>query len=186
MLKAVITTLVLGTTSVAMADTPYPDYNTDYRGQYRGDSYNERYQEPYQQPQYDSRWERHHDERFNDRDRDFRRNRVMLAENAVLGSRQGSLWVPIDARTDISRVRLRLDNGRALITNVTVVYADGHRETVQVNRLLSSDQPTLTIELAHAGVRGILVDAQQQRRYARGGGWRRMSTASIDVIGLRR
>lgn len=177
MLKAVITTLLLGTTSVAMADTPYPQ---PYAGDYRGDVYDNRYQ----QPPYDSRWERHYDDRFDGHD--HRRNRIMLAENAVLGSRSGSLWVPIDARLDISRVRLRLDSGRALVRSVTLVYADGHRETLQVNRMLSAHDRTLTVELAHGGVRGILVDAQQPRRYARGAGWRRMSTASIDVIGLRR
>jgi hypothetical protein len=175
MLKAVITTLVL-TSTAALADTPYPDtYSDDYRGEYRGDTY---------QPRYDSRYERNYDERFDDRA--SRRHRVMLANNAVLASRQGALWVPIDPRVDISRVRVRLASGRALVRNVTLVYADGHRETMQVDRWLTSDQPTLTVELAHGGVRGILIDSQQQRRYARGGGWRRLSTATVDVIGLRR
>ena len=164
MLKAVITTLVLGTSTIAMADAPYPDtYRDDYRSDY------------------------HDDYREHRGDRDVRRNRIMLAQNATLGSRDtGALWVPIDARADIARIRVRLASGRTLVRNVTLVYADGHRETQQVERWLTSDQPTLTIDVAHGGVRGMLIDSQQQRRYARGAGWRRTSTATVDVIGLRR
>ncbi len=176
MLKAAITTLLLGTSTVALADTPYPDtYRDDYRGEYRRETY---------QPQYDARYEQNYDNHFVGRD--YRRHRIVLAQNAVLGSAQGSLWVPIDARIDLSRIRLRLDSGRTIVRSVTLVYADGHRETMDVNRALTTDQPTLTVDLTHSGVRGILVDTQQQRRYARGAGWRRTSTATVDVIGLRR
>lgn len=165
MLKAVITTLVLGTSTIAAADTPYAG---PYRGDYPGDRFDDR---------------RHDQTLYNDR---FQRQRLLLADNVTLGGRTNqAAWVPIDARHGIDRIRIKLQAGRAFIDSVTIVYADGHRETTQLRRALTTRDPAITVDLRHGGVRGILIDSTQ-RGYARGGGWRRMATASVDVIGIRR
>lgn len=167
MLKAAITTFLLGTSTIAAADSPYA---RPYRGDYPGDRYDER----------------HHDQTLYNDNRDLRRQRVLLADNVTLGGRSNqAAWVPIDARHGVDRVRIKLQAGRTFIDSVTVVYADGHRETQQLRRALTMRDPSVTIDLRHGGVRGLMIDSTQ-RGYARGGGWRRFSTATVDVIGIRR
>jgi hypothetical protein len=179
MFKAVITTLLLGTSTVAMADTPY---SQPYRDGYGGDRYDDR-------TRYNGNGV--YDERYSPYDdgldrRDFNRRRILLADNVILGSRAArAAYVPIDARADISRVRLRLQAGVAFVGNVTLVYADGHRETMRIGRVLSDREQAITFDLAHSGVRGILIDSTPMR-HARGTSSRRFTTATIDVIGLRR
>jgi len=148
MLKAVITTLLLGTSTIAAADSPY-------------------------------------DQTLYNDNPNVRRHRVLLADNVMLGGRsQQATWVPIDARHRIDRVRIKLQAGRTFIDSVTIVYANGYRETMQLRHALTARDPSITIDVRY-GVRGLLIDATQ-RGYARGGGWRRFSTASVDVIGIRR
>jgi hypothetical protein len=173
MLKAAIATILLGTSTMAAADTPYPG---PYQGDYPGDRFDDRRND----------YDRTRDQGLYNDTRDWRRNRVILADNVTLGGRnQQAVWVPIDARHGIDRVRIKLQAGRAFIDNVTIVYADGTRESMQLRRVLTVRDPSITVDLRRGGVRGIMIDSTQ-RGYARGGGWRRFSSASVDVIGIRR
>lgn len=159
MLKAAITTFLLGISTIAAADSPY-------RGDYQGDRFDERYRD---QTLYN----------------DGRRERILLADNVKLGGRSNhAAWVPIDARAGIDRIRIKLETGRTFIDRVTVVYADGRRETQQVRRALTRRDPSITIDVRY-GARGIMIDTTQ-RGYARRGGWSRYTNASVDVVGIRR
>lgn len=169
MMKAVITTIFLASSSAALADTPYP---YDQRGDY-GD---------------------HYDDRFDDRDytdqrgTQYRQRRpVLLADNVILNARDSRpTWISINGRFGISKLRLQLQSGRTFVENIIVVYADNHRESIPVHQWLSLRDPAITIDLTHRGLQGIFIDTAQTNRFARGGGWRRMNYATIDVIGVRR
>jgi len=167
MLKAVITTILLASSSAAMADTPYPYDHDDY-GQ-RGDYNDQRDYTDQRGTQYRSR------------------RPVLLADNVVLNPRSARpTWVTVDGRFGISRLKIQLQAGRTYVDNIVVVYADNHRETIAVRQWLSMRDPAVTIDLTHRGLQGIFIESGQQGRFARGGGWRRGQNATIDVIGIRR
>ena len=175
MLKAIITAVLLGTSTMAIADTPSPD--TPYPNA------------PYPNAPYPDRPNGYtaHPEQFDWRT-NFRGRRVVLAQDVRLDNRiQRPTWVPINARRGVSRLRLQLQTGNAFIDNVTIVFMDGHREVMPVRRLISWRDPSITLDLTHGGVSGIFIDSSPMPgRYARGGGYRRNQFAVIDVIGLRR
>lgn len=158
MLKSAITTLLLASSSVAMADTPYP-------------------------PSKDAR----NDDLTDRRGTQLRNRRpVVLAQNVVVNPRDNSPeWIPIHGRYGVSRVKLQLQRGGTFIENIVVVYADGRREMVRVGQRLSASSPQITIKLARRGMQGIFIDAAPNR-FARGGGYRRNQIAVVNVIGIRR
>lgn len=158
MLKAAITTLLLGSASVAAADPV---------GSFYGDRVESRFD---------------HDSV----DRRFGSNRrpVLLADNVMLETRGRPQFIALDARQNIRRLRLDLQQGRAFVNSIHVVFDDGHRETIAVNRMLSRRDPSLIVDLPHGGVQGIFIDTEQTR-FGRGGGLRRQNTAIVDVVGAR-
>jgi hypothetical protein len=157
MLKAIVTTLILASSTVAGADNPY----THHR-----DTHADRYQA--------RRWDRRFDHR-----------RVVLAQGMSMGSRGMPRFIPIDSRFQPDRLRFNLKRGRAYIETITLVYADGRRETLRVDRPINKDLPSVVIDIQRGGLRGLLVDTRQ-RGYARGGGGSRRATAIVDVVGIRR
>ncbi len=162
MLKALITTALLASSSVALADTPY-DYNRPDRTEMDG-------------------------RRDFDRRLDRRTNRpVVLASNVVLTNRSiQPTWIPIDGRYGINRLHLQLRSGSAYIDNVTVVFVDGSRENLPVREAISRRDRRISLPLPqHHAVRGIFIDSSSMRS-ARGAGRARMNRAVINVLGVRR
>jgi len=169
LLKAILTTVVLGTSTVAMAQPVQPfDYD---------------HPRDYDQPrEYDH--PRVYDERTVPRARFARR--VVLARDVTLTPDRQSSFIRIDPRTNVTRIRLQLTSGRAFIDRVFVTYTGGHQETFSVRRMISPGMPRLVIDLPRAGnVSGVAITSTQMRA-ARGGGYRYMPRATVNVIGVRR
>jgi hypothetical protein len=170
-MKAIITTLLLlGTSTAALADSPtydqsYQRYDSDRR---------------FDDDRYDGRFDDHNDGRF-DRRMWFRRP-VLLAQNVSLHRQQWNhqqrpQLVQLDARSrGVTKLRLDRTEGRMHISAIVLNYADGHQRTLRVNQMLSGQQPSITIDLDHAGATSMYVYGSSMR--GRGG--------SFDVIGLRR
>jgi hypothetical protein len=120
---------------------------------------------------------------------EWRNRPVALASNVVLTNRlQQPTWVPIDMRLGVRRIQLQLQNGKAFVDNVTVVFADGSRENMPVREAMSWRDRWITLELPqHHAVRGIFIDSTSPMRSARGaGGYRPAQRATINVVGMRR
>lgn len=123
-LKAIITTLILGTASVAAAD---PIQHYDARGDFRGDRM--RMQRP-----------------------------IMLAQNLQLsGQHQRPSFISLDARNRIDKLRFDVDRGRAYVESITVLFADGHRQSIPIRQMLNRRNPSVTVDLPHAGVTGVYI-----------------------------
>ena len=175
MLKAAIASVLLLSSSLALADTPYDYDRTD--GYTRPD---------------DVRTEQ--DERRDlgrryDRRAEWRNRPVAIASNVVLTNRgQQPTWVPVDSRLGVRRIQLQRQSGRAFIDNVTIVFVDGSRENIPVREAISRRDRWVTIELPqHHAVRGIFIDSSSPMRSARGaGGYRPVQRATINVVGMRR
>ena len=159
MVKAILTTLLLGTSSVAVAQTYQPvppDYNA----------------------QTTQAW------RTSPRGRLARR--IVLASNLTLSPRSQASFIRIDPRLRLSRVRIDLERGRrAYVDSVFVLHADGRQEAVPVRRIISRGTPRLVIDLAGRDITGLAINTSQVRS-ARGGGYRRMGAVTVNVIGVRR
>jgi len=125
------------------------------------------------------------DVRVRDHRAPIRRRKIVLANDLVLSGREPA-FISLDGQPrGITRLALQLESGRAFIDSVLVTYDDGHREAIAVKQLISDNEPTLTIDLSHAGATSIGI-ATTQMRNARGGGMRRRSSATVDVIGILR
>jgi hypothetical protein len=159
LLKAILTTLILGTSSVAMAQT-YQPYQTDYNRTY--------------------------DTAPAQRGR-FMRRQYVLASNVVLAADTQAAFIRIDPRLRLSRVRIDLESGRrAYIESVFVMHADGRQESVPVRQIISRNTPRLVIDLAgRRDVTGIAINSSQMRS-ARGAGSRYMGAVTVNVVGVRR
>ena len=179
-MKALITLLILGTSSVALArpitindrDDVITNDNITVRDQfappapdrqyYRADSEHPSYGADYNRPL-----------RFGLRP-------VVLA-NDVSFMRQRNrdqrpLLIDVDSRTGTFKT-LRLDrqDGRAFIDNVVVVLANGRTMSFDVNQTLSARSPSITIDVNHRAITGIYVYGTTER-----------GRASFDVVGMRR
>ncbi|HEY5927006.1 MAG TPA: hypothetical protein VIV11_35205 [Kofleriaceae bacterium] len=163
LIKAILTTLLLGASSVAMAQ-PYPPH--DYHP-------NQTYSPDTGEWRADSR-----------RGRFWRRQFVLANDLTLVADRQAS-FIRIDPRARVGRLRLELESGRAFIDSVFVTYADGRQQTVVVRRMISPGMPRLVIDLPERGITGVAINSTQMRS-ARGGGYRYMRAATVDVIGVRR
>jgi hypothetical protein len=159
-IKAILTTLVVGASSVAMAQTYEPDYE---------------HRQTYDQPPVTLR--------VDTRPGFFPRRSFMLANDITLHANRQASFIRVDPRFRLSRIRLQLENGRAFIDSVFVTHADGRQETVPVNQMISPRMPRLVIDLPGRDITGVAINSSQ--RFARGGGVRYMRPATVDVIGVR-
>lgn len=164
MLKAILTTVLLGSSAVATAQT--------YESPYRQDP---TYQTPYRQDAYGRV-----DVRFGHR----ARRAVVLANNVTLAADRQASFIRIDPRLRVSRLRLELANGRAFVESVFVTHADGRQEVVPVNQMISPRTPRLVIDLPGNDIAAVAINSSQLRA-ARGGGYRVMRAANVRVIGIR-
>ena len=194
-MKALITLLILGTSSVALARPITVDHRDDsyYERDHRDDSYYERDHRD------DNLTVRDHrddmtfapppatqpappplDYRADYRPLRFRLRPVTLAHSVTLMRQrnrdQRPLLIDVDSRTGTFKT-LRLDRieGRAYIDDIVVVLANGRSITYDVNQQMSFRSPSITIDLDHKAITGIYVYGMTER-----------GRATFDVIGLRR
>jgi hypothetical protein len=159
-LKAIITTLILGSSTVALAQPAARDHRDFSAGYYGNASY------------YNGR----------DRDRDgipdrremrwHRMRPQTLASNLDLSRPQ---FLPLASRGVTLYNRIRLDgdlNGRTYIDSVMLRFDDGHTQIVSVKQMLSRRNPT--IEIDTRGAVGVFIRGSQLRR------------GTFDVVGFRR
>jgi hypothetical protein len=157
LLKAILTTAVLGTSTVAMAQT-YQPYDADHPRAY--------------------------DQTTVVRARFARR--MVLARDLTLAADRQSSFIRIDPRANVTRIRLELTRGRAYVDSVFVTYTGGYQETFAVRKMISPRMPRLVIDLPAAGtVSGVAINSSPMRA-ARGGGHRVLRPATVNVIGVRR
>jgi hypothetical protein len=171
-MKALLTMLILGTSSVALAQPAtvvpsYPQYDQrDHR--------------------YDDRFDRHDDARFdgrfdhNDGRRAWFRRPVMLASNVSMMRQwnrdQRPMLIDIDQRVGgLRTLEIERNQGRMYVDDVLVHFADGHRQRVDVNQMLSARNPSILINLDHGAVTALSIDGSTMR-----------GRATFDVIGMRR
>ncbi|NVB77024.1 MAG: hypothetical protein HOV81_01395 [Kofleriaceae bacterium] len=157
-LKAIITTLVLGSSTMAVAQPAIRDHRESfsyYDGHrddgYRDDSYRN-----------DMRWRR--------------MRPVTLASNMSLSAHDRGAFVSLDSRFGAGFQRVRLDgdmNGRTFIDSVVLRFADGRTQAVSVRQVLSRRNPSITIDTY--GATGMFVRGSQMR-----------GRGTFDIVGLRR
>ncbi len=178
-MKALLTMLILGTSSVALAQPAtvapsYPQYDQrDHR--------------------YDDRFDRHDDDRFDHDDGRFGRNDgrfdgrrawfrrpVTLASNVSMMRQwnrdQRPMLIDIDQRVGgLRTIKIERNQGRMYVDDVLVHFADGHQQRVNVNQMLSARNPSILINLDHGSVTALSIDGSTMR-----------GRATFDVIGMRR
>lgn len=170
-LKTLITVLVLGSSSVALADhtqlAPPPPA-------------------PHQAPMSPQAYQDHD---FNARDHYMpgrwgrRPMSMLIASNVQLTSGfrdhrgQRPLWIDIDERMGgFSKLRFDLGSGYAHINTVVVMLSNGTSRTYQVNQSLSYRSPSITIDLDTRRITGMYVYGRSYRGY----------NGTFSVTGLRR
>ena len=188
-MKALITLLIIGTSSAAFAHpvTVDPRYDATTNGVVVREHRDDMQFAPLPAPPAprDDRYDRDDDRRY-DLDRDygrpmrFRMRPVTLASNVSLMRQrnrdQRPLLIDVDSRMGTFKT-LRLDRveGRAYINDIVVTLADGHSIRYDVNQQMTFRSPSITIDLGQRAITGISVYGMTER-----------GRASFNVIGLRR
>jgi hypothetical protein len=136
-LKAIITTLILGSSTMAVAQPAIRDHRESF-----------------------SYYDGHHD------DVRWRRMRpVTIASNMSLSSfDRGAAFVSLDTKYARGFNRVRLDgdlNGRTFIDSVVLRFADGRTQTVSLRQTLSRRNPSITINTY--GATSMFVRGSQMR-----------------------
>jgi hypothetical protein len=186
-MKALITLLIIGTSSVALA-RPITVYDRDtiddgvivrdHRDQPVVAPAPDQFAQPAPDRMY-YRGDYEDDARYEGRAR-LRMRPVMLA-NDVSFMRQWNrdsrpLMIDVDARIGgIKKLRIERGEGRMYVASIDIMFADGHRQSIAINRTLSAREPSLTINLDHGAVTAVSVNGQTMR-----------GRATFDLIGLRR
>lgn len=126
MLKAIIATLVLGASGVAVAD---PGPNITLRGEAR-----------WGQPDTYQTYER-------DR-RPYWRNNTWVALTSPLELDRGRTMIDVDHRRPFQQLRLQqTTRGMTHIDRVVVRFENGERQVIDVNQRLSTRNPMINIDL---------------------------------------
>lgn len=155
MLKALVATAILGSSTLAAAQPVLRDHRefddrSGYDAQYNNDG------------RYDV--DRGEAQRFRER----HRGPVMLARNLELDRRQPA-FIRLDGR--MSQLRLDADDGRVFIDSIVMTYADGQTQTISVRQRLNDRSQPLTIN----------VDSRATGMYIYGMSRR----GSLDIVGIR-
>jgi hypothetical protein len=122
MLKALVATAILGSSTLAVAQPVFRDH----------------------------RYEDRDENRYEDRDgysqqfRERRRGPVMLAQNLELDRRQPA-FIRLDGRT--SQLRFDADDGRVFIDSVVMTFANGQTQTISIRQRLNDRSQPLTINV---------------------------------------
>ena len=164
-LKAIITTLIIGSSTVALAQPSLRDHR-EYAPGYYDSAYN------------DHRRDSDGDGISDRQEMRWRRMRpVTLASNLSLSQfDRGAAFVSLDSRFGAGFNRVRLDgdqNGRTFIDSVVLRFADGRTQAVSVRQMLSRRNPSIQIETF--GATGMFIRGSQMR-----------GMGTFDVLGMRR
>jgi hypothetical protein len=141
MLKALIATAILGTSTLAVAEPLVRDHR-DF-----GNSYYDDYRAP--------NTDRQSFQRF----RQQRRGPIMLAQNLELDRRQPA-YVALDGR--VSQLRFDADDGRVFIDSVIVMFDDGRSQTLDIKRRLNDRSQPLTLDI-QGRVSGVYIYGMSRR-----------------------
>jgi hypothetical protein len=162
-MKALLTLLILGTSSVALAQ-PAPPPSYDHR-------YDQTYERSYDRQ---ARW----DDRF---DRGRFRAPIMLAPSVTISGRWNQQLAPTLVEFKNQRVvglrRMQFDSqgGRMYLDTVVIHFADGRIQTVRPHQTLSQREPSVIIDLDQGQISSMYVYATPMR-----------GRAAVDVVGVRR
>jgi hypothetical protein len=169
-LKVLITTLVLGSSSLALAQPVIRDHRSDSRIEDRGDRFGDR-SDGRLDGRSDRRFDGRFDSRFDGRSR-FHRNTgpVVLANNLEVDLRRPAY---LRLGNDIQRLRFDSDEGHAYIHSLVLVYSNGARRTIDVRQRVTSRSAPLTLDIDSRAV-GFYIYAKTRGR------------GSLDIVGLRR
>lgn len=154
-IKALITALVLGTSSIAMADTSvtFSGRADAQWGNVSPDVRDHRSYPGYQAPVHQAPVTT------------FARGTwVSLAEPMNLGRGRGSL-IDLDSRAMFNQIRLQSASGATFIGTVTVQYRNGASQVVTVNQWIDSQNPMTQFALNRtAQVESIMINGSRNRR----------------------
>lgn len=156
-LKTLITVLVLGVSSAAMARPIYIEDTRDHRTT----------DEVASPDSYRMRWSR---------------RPITLANDAQLTSNlrdhrgERPLFIDVDERTGaFSKLRLDLSFGRIFVDSVVVMYPNGATRTYTVKQALSRGTPSIVVDIANQPITGMYIYGMSMR-----------GRGTFDVVGLRR
>lgn len=160
-LKILVTTLILGTSSLALAEPIVRDHRSEDR--------------------FDNRYDNRNDDRFEGRsvESDVRAERfrmrrmrnapVTLAQNMEVTLRRPA-FISLNG---MSKLRFDADEGHAYIHSVILTYSNGAQQTIDVRQRVTSRSMPLTIDIDNRAT-GVYVYGSTRGR------------GSLDVVGLRR
>jgi len=157
LLKVILTTALLSSSAIAVAQTHQPSPYKDDDAYYRG-----------------IELRRGH----------VSRHQAVLAASVTLSANHQASFIKIDPRFRVSRLRLELQRGRTFVESVSLRHADGRQEVVRVNQIISPQTPAVVIDLPTHDIAAVAINSSQMRA-ARGGGYRRMGAARVRVVGIR-
>lgn len=157
-IKALITALVLGTSSIAMADTSvtfsgradeWGTVSPDVRDHRTATTYPAYHAPVYQAPA-----------------TTFSRGTwISLAEPMNLGRGRGGKMIDLDSRALFNQIRLQSASGATFIGTVTVQYKNGASQVVTVNQWIDSQNPMTQFALNRtAQVDSIMINGSRNRR----------------------
>lgn len=161
-LKVLIATLILGSSSLALAQPVVRDHRSDSRFDDRFDD----------RDRYDDRTDNRNDNRQFDRGDRFRMRRmapVTLASNIEVSLRRPA-FINLSG---MRRLRFDADEGHAYIHSVILTFSNGAQQTIDVRQRVTSRSMPLTVDI-DARATGVYVYASTRGR------------GSLDVVGLRR
>lgn len=124
MLKAIITTLVLGASTAAVADT---GPSVTFRGE--------------------ARWGQPQAQTYHRDHRPYWRNNTWQALSSPLQLDRGRTVIDVNQRRPFQQLRLQTTNGASRIDRVVVLFENGGRQVISVNQRLSPRNPMVNIDL---------------------------------------
>jgi hypothetical protein len=143
-IKALITTLVLGTSSIAMADTNVAFKTTTSAVRDHRDEVT-----PMASP-----WLRH---------AAYRPAWVALSTPTMLHEGRNAIKLATPSR--YSQLRLQATAGRSYISSIIVRFADGTRQEIAVNQMIDARSPMLNLSISsRASVDRVVIKGSTNRR----------------------
>ena len=130
MLKAIIATLVIGASGVAVAD---PGPSVTFHGEARGDA----------------RWGTQPDQTYQrDHRRPYWRNNTWVSLTSPVQLDRGRTVIDVEQRRPFQQLRLQQTTlGMSFIERVVVRFDNGERQIINVNQRLSSRNPMINLDL---------------------------------------
>ncbi|HTL37766.1 MAG TPA: hypothetical protein VL326_31760 [Kofleriaceae bacterium] len=158
-LKVLIATLILGSSTLALAEPMVRDHRSDSR-------FDERFDD---RDRYDDRTDNRTDPWSRDHLRMRRMAPVTLASNMEVSLRR-PVFVNLSG---MRRLRFDADEGHAYIHSIILTYSNGAQQTIDVRQRVTSRSMPLTVDIDSRAT-GVYIYASTRGR------------GSLDLVGLRR